>query len=214
MGDDDEGATVIRSEGVEQIKHQCGGVLVEVAAGFIGQQQAGIVRDGACERDPLALTATQGAWKMISAGGETDAIKDFECSGSTTSGRRRSDAEGHLDIFQRVQTLEEAEVLKHESHHLASIGSQVVAGQRADVDVADSHFAPLWPFKSPEERQQRRFSRTRATGDREVFSCLDLEIHASENVQFATVRPTKTVRNVSNRDSNAASKSRITFAPF
>ena len=150
MSDDDEGATMIRSEGVEQIKYQCGGVLVEVAAGFIGQQQAGIVRDGACERDPLALTATQGTGKMISAGCEPDAIKDLECSGSPTSGRRRSDTEGHLNIFQRGQTLEEAEVLKHEPHRLTAIGSQVVAGERADVDVADSHFALVRLFQSPE----------------------------------------------------------------
>ena len=58
VGDDDQGLPGFM-EGVEQPEHLQGGLAVEVAGGFVGQDDERVVGQGTGDRDPLALAPGQ-----------------------------------------------------------------------------------------------------------------------------------------------------------
>ena len=72
---DKEHCSPLVSEGRELLKEGLGVVLVEVAGGFVRQEELRVVEKGPCHRGSLLFPGAEGGWNVVCAVLET---KDFE----------------------------------------------------------------------------------------------------------------------------------------
>ena len=75
MGDHDDGLAQLADDPVEQVQDDGGRVGVEVAGGFVGQHQGGIVDQRAGDGDPLLLASGEAVGKARSAVGQADTLE-------------------------------------------------------------------------------------------------------------------------------------------
>jgi hypothetical protein len=113
VGDDDEGFSSFGDEGEEQLHDVAAGGGVEVAGGFIGEEQAWVIDEGAGDGDALLFSAAQFMGQVVEAGAEADF---FQQAGGAITGAATADEGGQCDIFQGGQFWQEEVALKDVSH--------------------------------------------------------------------------------------------------
>ena len=65
MGDEDHGVFALVMDAAEEV-HDLGGVFgVEIAGGFVGQENGGFIGEAAGDGDTLALTPGEFFWQVI-----------------------------------------------------------------------------------------------------------------------------------------------------
>jgi hypothetical protein len=113
VGDDDEGFSSFGDEGEEQLHDFAAGGGVEVAGGFIGEEQAGVINEGAGDGDALLFSPAQFMRQVVEAGAEANF---FQQAGGAVTGAATADEGGQCHIFQGGQFWEEEVALKDVSH--------------------------------------------------------------------------------------------------
>ncbi len=77
----DEGGDVFAAHHAQQFaEHDVGGRDIEIAGGFIGQQEFGRVGHGAGDGDALAFAAGELAGQMIGAAGKAEGFEQFQAA--------------------------------------------------------------------------------------------------------------------------------------
>lgn len=76
VGDDDDGVA-LAGEVFEEVEDFLTGAGVEVSGGFVGEDDGGVVDEGACDGDALALAAGEFVGAVMEAVGETDLDEGF-----------------------------------------------------------------------------------------------------------------------------------------
>ena len=77
VGDDDEGLAIIGAELVDQAVHFLGSAAVEVAGGFVGENEGGSVDEGAGYGHALLFAATEFAGFVAQAFAQAEVIQEF-----------------------------------------------------------------------------------------------------------------------------------------
>ena len=122
MGDDDEGLAGFIDDAEEHVHDGGTGGGVEIAGGFVGVEDAGVVDEGAGDGDALLFAAGEFGGEMVEALGEADAVEEFASAGF---GIPFADPGGEEDVFQSGELGEEEIVLEDEAHAAVAQGGAV-----------------------------------------------------------------------------------------
>jgi hypothetical protein len=115
VGDDDEGEVLFTVQVDEELGEVRGGGAVERAGGFVGEEEFGLVDEGAHDGDALAFAAGELAGSVFKSRAEGDAIEEFAGAvrGAGAEGAVFGGECGDEDVFedgalgQKVMALED-----------------------------------------------------------------------------------------------------------
>ena len=127
MRDDDERRPGLGVEFEEQVLNRLARLRIEVAGRFIGEEDAGAVDEGPCERHPLLLAARKLGRVVVGAVAEPDAVEEAEPFGVATLAAQ---LERDGDVFERRQRRDQAELLEDEPDGSAPDARAVVLVER------------------------------------------------------------------------------------
>ena len=180
VGDDDEGFAGFIDDAEEHVHDggTCGGV--EIAGGFVGVEDAGIVDEGAGDGDALLFAAGEFGGEVVEAFGEANAVEELASAGF---GIAFADPGGEEDIFQSGEFGEEEVVLEDKTHAAVAQGGAVtgvgvVKGFAVDEDVAGGG-----TFEAAEDIEQGGFTGAGSTAEKDFFSSIHFEVHAAQYVE-------------------------------
>src|SRR5712664_2705800 len=187
MRDDERGAAA--EEAVEGIADLQLGFGVHAGGGFIKDEEARIVREGAGEIDELALADRERGAAFVDAGGDAfgegfDEIGKADFANGVLDGVAVDvgSAEAHVGFDGAG---EEEGVLKNDAEQAA----QVLEIDFADVDAVEQDLAALNVIEAKKERDERGFAGAGVADDGEGLAGLDAERDITENpIIFAGIR--------------------------
>jgi hypothetical protein len=81
--------------------------------------------------------------------------------------------QGQLDIFSRIEPVEQIEILKDETDFAISYCSQIVRTKVGSLDPIDPTFPARRSIQAPDYSHEGRFAGSRWTGNRNVLSSID-----------------------------------------
>ena len=125
-GDDDRGAEAVHF--VEELHEAAGLGVVEVAGGFVGQQQGGAAHDGAGDGDALLLATRELGGALVELAGEADPAEKFVDVGADLAFGAAFKAKRQSDVVVGGQVGEKAEVLENHADAAAQEGKAAAAG--------------------------------------------------------------------------------------
>ncbi len=111
--------------------------LIEIAGRFVGQQQRGVVRDRAGDRDALALAARKLPRPVRAAGGEAERVEELVGPLQRGGGRDAGEALGQGDVLAGGEVAEEVVELVDEADPVAPDRGALLVGEGAGVDPGD-----------------------------------------------------------------------------
>ena len=100
MGHHEDRDAEVLVEAAEQFHHLAGGLGVEVAGRFVGEQRTGIGDDGAGDRDALLLAAGELGRRVAFLVGKADAGERFASHFVALLSGVAAVEQGQLDVFQ------------------------------------------------------------------------------------------------------------------
>jgi 23S rRNA pseudouridine1911/1915/1917 synthase len=170
---------------LEEFEDAGGVVRVEVAGGFVGQQEGGAVDEGAGDGGALHLAAAHLVGEGFGAGGEADEVERLGGTGAGVLGAVAAEEEGKFDIFHGGHGGEEIEKLEDDAEAFATVSSEggFVGGverETVDRDVAGGRLV-----ESAEEIEQGAFAAAAGAGHGAERERLDIQRDVAQGVHFA-----------------------------
>src|SRR2546421_10227158 len=153
----------------KELHHLVAGVRVERSWGFVGKEQRWIVDQGAGDRDPLLLAATQASWIPVRD------LCDGELFQQVARPRRRLAAfelRGNEDVLERGQVGQQVEELEDETDVVAAKPGQARLAQLGEIGLAYDDRAGRWPVQPRDEVEQRGLAAARGAHDRGELALL------------------------------------------
>ena len=125
VGDDEDAGVALVGDFGEKLHDLATALAVESGGGFVGEDEAGIVREGAGHGDALLLAAGEGDGQVVGTLGNAEVVEQLHGALTRGLGRGVIHFEGDLHILQCSQEGNEIRFLKHESEVLAAEGTQI-----------------------------------------------------------------------------------------
>ena len=141
VGDDDDGVA-LGVELVEEGHDLVAGLGVEVSGGLVGEDDGGVVDQGAGDGDALALAAGELVGLVHHAGAEVDGLEDFLGAGDALGGGGAVVDEGQLDVVQGGGAGEQVEGLEDEADFLVADAGELVVVELGDVVAVEPVAGP------------------------------------------------------------------------
>ena len=142
MGDEHDGAAALAIEGLQQFDDPLAGRAVEVAGGLVGEENAGLVHEGAGQRHALLLAARKLLRKMVRAIAQPHTGKQVAgAAGGLLGGHRTGELERHLHVFERGQRGNQLEALEHEADLFATQLSATIFVETSEFFAVERHCA-------------------------------------------------------------------------
>jgi hypothetical protein len=183
VGRDQGGGALVADHVVQGLEHSLGGGGIEVAGRLVGQQQAGLVGQGAGDGDALLLAARHLGRLVVETFGQAQTGQQFPCPLACVGERRGGDAHRQGHVVQRrelrqqvVELIDEAEL--GQAHARALALRQVGAVHPVDQDAA-----AVGMLQQAGGVQQRRLARTGWADQPDQFAGTDVEVHAPQHRQ-------------------------------
>jgi hypothetical protein len=142
VGDEHDGVAA-GVEGVEEGHDLEAGFGVEVAGGLVGEDDGGVVDQGAGDGDALALAAGELVGLVVHARFEADVGERLLGALDALGGGRAVVDERQLDVVQRGGAGQQVEGLEDEADFLVADAGELVVVQLAD-QLAVEPVAALW----------------------------------------------------------------------
>ena len=139
---------------MEELEDAGGIVRVEVAGGFVGQQEGGAVDEGAGDGGALHLAAAHLVGEGVGAGGEADEVERLGGAGAGVLGAVAAKEEGKLDVFHGGHGGEEIEKLEDDAKAFAAVGGEGGFVGGVERETVDRDFAGGRLVESAEEIEQ------------------------------------------------------------
>ena len=143
----------------EQVEDDASGGGVEVASGFVGEDEVGAVDDGAGERDALLLAAGEFIRVAVGLVGNAQCARSRSISGATLAGEGAVEHERDRDIIEDAQAGEEVERLKDEAEAAAAEEGEIAIGHAGKIAAADGDRAGGGAINGAEQIEERAFAR-------------------------------------------------------
>ena len=134
VGDHDYGLAVVAVEFFDDVHDLAAGFDVEVAGRFVGEEDAGVVHEGAGDGDALAFAAGELAGAVLEAVGEAELFEKVYGAGvkGLVVGAEAEptvfDHGGEEGVFEDVELWEEVVELEDESEMLIAEARQLAVG--------------------------------------------------------------------------------------
>jgi hypothetical protein len=182
VGDHDDGDAPLLDQALEDL-HDDGAVLrVEVAGGLVGQQDRGVVGDGAGDGDALLLAPGELAWAPIRQlaqpeGGQDVAGVALGVAAAPVAAAQ--DGEHHV-LQHREFGEQEVELEDVAQQARAQLGPAIVV-EGADVDALEQHLAGAGAVEGAEEVEERTLAGAGGAGQRHEFAPAHPQVDALED---------------------------------
>ncbi len=181
MGDEDEGFA-LAVEVVEEFEDFFAGFGVEVAGGFVGEDDEGGVGEGAGDGDALLLAAGELVGFVVEAVVEADLGGEFGGDGAHLFVGGAAVVHGDGDVFADGELLDEVVGLEDEAEVAIAGGGEVVVVEGGDVLAAEEVVARGGLIEAAEDVEEGGFAAAGGAHDADVFAGVDVEGDAAEDV--------------------------------
>ena len=163
-------------------------VRIEVASGFVGQQEGGSVDQCPGHRGPLHLATAHLVRKRIGARRQADQFEHLGRAGPGVRCAVAAQEKWKLDVFDRCHGRQEIEKLKNDAETLASVGSKRVFISGMKSEPVDRNFAGGRLIEAAEQIEQSAFAATAGSGHRTECAGRDFQRDIPQGVHFAAGR--------------------------
>ena len=184
VGDDDEGAAVLTDEVEEEIDDGGATVRVQVAGGFVGEDDAGIIDEGAGDGDALLFAAAELGGEVVEAVGKAHAFEEGD-GGIPAFGF--SDEGGEEDVLESGEFGEEKVGLEDEAHAGIAQGAETVAAEGVEGVAFEVDGAAFWGFEACEGVEEGGLAGAGGSAEEDGFCMTDREGDFAED--FDAVAP-------------------------
>lgn len=202
---------IVAMQFLEQSDRLRSRVRVEIARGFVAQQQLGFSQQGPSNRDTLTLSAGEFRRRVARSVRQTQAFEQIMSAFDIdiVIGIRVEESRGR-DVLDDGQVREQMEVLKDKPDALPSKTSEARVAQRADVLAPQVDFAFVGAIESADDGEQRAFPRAARTKHRDEFATLNGEIDVGQRATctFAGIVHARHAFGMNNRIIHGCSKGR------
>ena len=162
------------------------GLAVEVAGGFVGEEEGGVVDEGAGDGDALLLAAGELVGVVVGAGCEADGLEGLEGAGAAGFGGVAVALveEGEFDVFEGGGAGEEVEALEDESDFLVADVGEFVAVELGDVCAVEEVVAGGGAVEAADHVHEGGFAGAAGAHEGDEFAGLDVECDAADGVHI------------------------------
>ena len=133
MRDHDDGHAGIFLDFAKKLEDGFAGGAVEIASGFIGEENFGTIDERASNGGALLLTPGKLAGAMTTPLVEADAREGFANAGGAVAAVDFGETERELDIFLEGHAREEIEGLKNHANGLAAVAREFERGHFREI---------------------------------------------------------------------------------
>jgi hypothetical protein len=179
VGDDDEGFVVVVGE-FEEERHDFRAVFgIEVAGGFVGEEDIGIVDKGAGDGGALLFAPGEFGGEMVKAVAEADF---FEGIGGGVCGAFQADHGGEANIFEGGEFGEEEVILKDVAHVTIAQAGEAGAGAVIDGGAVEEDAPGLGFLQASKGIEEGGFPGAGGAAEKEFLPGMDGDVDAAEDV--------------------------------
>jgi acyl-CoA thioesterase-1 len=181
VGDEDEGGAGGGVEVEEHVDDGAAGFVVEVAGGFVGEEDFRAVHEGAGQGDALLLAAGKLVRVVVDAIGKADAGEVL--AGLLLRVADAAEFERHEDVFQRGERGEELEALENEPGGGVAQGGEGVFVESVEILSVEEHVAGGGTVEAGAESEQRGLAAARGADDGAVGPGGEVEVDVGKHGQ-------------------------------
>ncbi len=169
---------------LQQAQDLFGVVAVEIAGGFVADQEGRVGDDRAGDRHALLLAAGQLAGAVVGAIGQAHQGQcDFGIAlalGGIEVGKQQR----QFDILLRVEHRHQVVELEHEADMVAAPGRQLAAAEAVDALALDLDLAAGGAVETADEVEQGGLAGTGGTHEGNEVAALDLQVDAVQDLHL------------------------------
>src|ERR1039457_2989744 len=188
VGDQDDGIALL-VEALEEAHDFVAGGGIEVAGGFVGQQNGRVVDERAGDRDALALAAGKLVRLVVHAGFQVYlAHGNFGALQALGAGHSGVD-QGKFHVVQGGGAGQQVEGLEDETDLTVADARQLVVGHLADQVAVDVVQALGGGIEAADQVHEGGFTGTGRSHDGDVFAALDFDIEIKRGEYVAIMGP-------------------------
>lgn len=169
-GDHDAGAILFVNEAGEGFDDLEGAFGVEGGSGFVGEDDGGVVDEGASNGDALALAARELAGEVVHAVGQAEAGEQFAGAGFVGFVEAAIEAQHQFDVLERSVVGDEVVGLEGETDVFAAEGGQALVGEGGEVFAIDIDLAGRGPQQPGEDGEEGGFARPAGADQGDEFA--------------------------------------------
>ena len=183
MRHDDEALLEVVAELKQELVKLLGTGAVEVAAGLVGEDDGGVVDEGAGDGDALLLAPAHLVGLVVLPVGQAEVFQELQGAAVRLVAGRFLDVGRQADVLQRRELGQEVVELEDEADGLVAEGRQFLFVEAEDVLPADAEGAGVRPVQRPEDVQERGFARAGFADDGHHLRPGHGQVHPLENVE-------------------------------
>ena len=163
VGDHDHGLAELVDRAAEELEGLGRGAAVEVAGGFVGEDDLGVAREGSGDGDALLLPAGELAGPVVEAVTEPDGVDDGVEPGRVEVAAGEIGRE--LDVLERGEGGDEVEGLEHEADAVTTQDRQLLLRHAGEPLAGDLDLAGGEGVETSEAVHEGRLAASRRTHD-------------------------------------------------
>ena len=183
MGDQHQRGVVVADQIEQQFDDLLAGVSVQVARRLVGQQQAGLHREGTGQRHALLFATRQLTGIVGQAVTQADLL---QCLGGLLEGvASAGQLQWHRDVFECRHGRYQVEVLKDDTDPLAAEAGQRILVQVAEVLSVDRDASGGRAFQPRHHHHHRGLAGARGADHRYRLAARDVELEAAQDLDRA-----------------------------
>lgn len=181
MGDQHDGLSALVEAG-EQPQHLPGALAVEAAGGFVGEQQAGGVDQGAGQGDALLFAAGQLARCAVLLTGQAQLVEQLAAGGTGLPGGPAGQQGGEFDVVGDGEVGDQVEELEDDPDVVAAQFGPARLAVAVDLPSVEPEGAAVGAVQAAEEVEESGFAGSRGAGDGDEFAAFDGQVDAPYGV--------------------------------
>ena len=180
MGDQDHGGALFAIEGEEEVEDGAAGGAVEIAGGFVGEEDRRAKGEGAGEGDALLFAAGELDGVVVEAAVESDAGQEF--AGTATAAAVAGEFHRQQHILFGGERRDQVIALENEADFAAADLRHLVLGEVGDVFTIEDHLAGAGRVEAGEQAEQRALAAAGRTHDGGELAARNEQVDALEDI--------------------------------
>ena len=181
--DEQDGDAALLVQALEDAHDLDAGARVEVAGGFVGQDDRRLVDQRAGDGDALLLAAGELVRHVVIALAEPDRVERRQRALVPLGGLEavlRAVEQRQLDVVERGRARQQVEALEHEADLLVAHARQLVLRRLGHVLAVEHVLTGRRPIEAAGDVHERRLAGAGRPGDGDELALLDVERHAAQ----------------------------------
>ena len=150
-------------------------LAVQCAGGLVGQQDVGVVDEGAGDGHALHLAARHLSGALVELVSEAHLPQRLGGTAAALSARHARDGQGQFDVGEDGLVGDEVIALEHEADGVVAVGVPVPVGVAAGGDAVDDELAAVVAVEAADDVEQRGLARAAGAEDGDKFAVAQVE---------------------------------------